>query len=255
MGVYSKRFLLVLAASLSMSGCVPVVVVGAAGGGKVLVDNRGQQESHEGSSKVDAVAQDGIKTPSAIVEVRDVEVQVVKPAEELKAQAIEQSAVPDSAAHQSQAQKQPEVSGQPSEISSAKATETRVEVSELVNRGWKVSLGGGDNSTGFDGILYFDQQQNFYGFDGCRYFRGKYQADVNSSFMINSLVVSSKGASDCGNEMTRNLFFVDSFRPHNGAMALYAKDAVAMTLSVQENFDAKDFLNKAKFRNSRSRRR
>ncbi len=254
MVVYSKRFLLVLAASLSMSGCVPVVVVGAAGGGKVLVDNRSSQEDGA-SSKVDDVAQESTKTTSAIVEIRDVEVQVVKPAEELKAQAIEQSAVPDSAAHQSQAQKQPEVSGQPSEISSAKATETRVEVSDLVNRGWKVSLGGGDNSTGFDGILYFDQQQNFYGFDGCRYFRGKYQADVNSSFMINSLVVSSKGASDCGNEMTRNLFFVDSFRPHNGALALYAKDAVAMTLSVQENFDAKDFLNKAKFRNSRSRRR
>lgn len=189
-----------------MSGCVPVVVVGAAGGGKVLVDNGGQQESHEGSSKVDAVAQDGIKTPSAIV-VRDVEVQTINPPEELKAQAIEQTVIPDSPAHQSQVQKQTEVSGQPSEISSAKATETRIEVSELVNRGWKVSLGGGDNSTGFDGILYFDQQQNFYGFDGCRYFRGKYQADVNSSFMINSLVVSIKGASDCGNEMTRNLFF------------------------------------------------
>ncbi len=254
MVVYSKRFLLVLAASLSMSGCVPVVVVGAAGGGKVLVDNRSSQEDGA-SSKVDDVAQESTKTTSAIVEIRDVEVQVVKPAEELKAHPIEQTAIPDSPAHQSQVQKQTEVSGQPSEISSAKATETRVEVSELVNRGWKVSLGGGDNSTGFDGILYFDQQQNFYGFDGCRYFRGKYQADVNSSFMINSLVVSSKGASDCGNEMTRNLFFVDSFRPHNGAVALYAKDVVAMTLSVQENFDAKDFLNKAKFKNSRSRRR
>ena len=121
MVVYSKRFLLVLAASLSMSGCVPVVVVGAAGGGKVLVDNRSSQEDGA-SSKVDDVAQESTKTTSAIVEIRDVEVQVVKPAEELKAQAIEQSAVPDSAAHQSQAQKQPEVSGQPSEISSAKAT-------------------------------------------------------------------------------------------------------------------------------------
>jgi hypothetical protein len=135
-------------------------------------------------------------------------VQTINPPEELKAQAIEQTVIPDSPAHQSQVQKQTEVSGQPSEISSAKATETRIEVSELVNRGWKVSLGGGDNSTGFDGILYFDQQQNFYGFDGCRYFRGKYQADVNSSFMINSLVVSIKGASDCGNEMTRNLFLL-----------------------------------------------
>ena len=254
MGMPSKFFLLVLIASLSLPACVPVVVVGAAGGGKVLVDNKSGQE-HGDSSKVDDVAQDRTKTTSAIDEIRDVEVQAINPAEELKAHAIEQSAIPDSPAHQPQAEKQSEVSEQPSEVPSQQATETRVEVSELVNRGWKVSLGGGENSMGLDGILYFDHQQNFYGFDGCRYFRGKYQADVNSSFMINSLVVSSRGASDCGNEMTRNLFFVDSFRPHNGAVALYAKDAVTMTLSVQENFDAKDFLNKAKFKNSRSRRR
>ena len=95
--------------------------------------------------------------------------------------------------------------------------------------------------------------QNFYGFDGCRYFRGKYQAEAKGTFMINSLMVSSKGSATCGNEITKNLFFVDSFKMNNGGASLHTKSTVAMALTPQTNFDAKAFLNKAKFKNRKRR--
>lgn len=247
------QWLLLLVVLFSLPACVPVVVVGAAGGGKVLVD-RGEHASDEVPSQTIDLIKDRQEVTSSKVDLSsDVELQAIAPTKDL---AIAQAVAPDSSSvNESQEQKQPKVAQSSLGAPSQTPAETRLEVSVLIDRGWKVDLRDADNTNSLGGILYFDNQQNFYGFDGCRYFKGKYQADSSGHFMINSLVVSSKGTSNCGNEMTKNLFFVDSFRPHNGAVALYAKDVVAMTLSVQENFDAKDFLNKAKFKNSRSRRR
>ena len=223
------RWLALLMALFALNACVPVIVVGAAGAGKAYGD-------HAEDSKdlhADSTASPEMATSNGIQVVK-AEPQVnpqtnVLPAQERIAQEI----IPPKLSAPSDAQ------------NDAPA--------KLAGQGWKVALNGGQNVD--VSLLYFDLDQHFYGFDGCRYFKGKYQADSSGSFMINSLVVSSKGSNTCGNDITKNLFFVDSFQMEQDAFALYTKSKLVMTLTPQTPFDAKAFLNKAKFKNHRSRRR
>jgi hypothetical protein len=223
------RWLALLIALFALNACVPVMVVGAAGAGKVY---GGHTEDSKDLNADNTVSPE--MAASNDIQVIKAEPQVNPPTNELPAQErIAQEIIP------------PKLSA-PSDVQNDAAV-------KLIGQGWNVALNGGQNADG--SLLYFDLDHYFYGFDGCRYFKGKYQADISGSFMINSLVVSSKGSNTCGNDITKNLFFVDSLNIEGAAITLLAQNNLVMTLTPQIPFDAKAFLNKAKFKNYRNRRR
>jgi hypothetical protein len=225
------KWLVLLLTLLALNACVPVVVVGAAGLGKGYLERPDGVESvvsEQSGTAVSEVETFPVETPP---EVR-AEPEVVAPAAQAKSVAITNEVVN---------------SPQPPSTSTSQADA----LEKLTNRGWKVSINNGQIVDG--AILYFDLDRNFYGFDGCRYFKGKYQADASGSFLINSLIVSGKGSNSCGNDVTKSLFFVDAFKLEQDGLVLQAKNTLAMSLTLHESFDAKEFLNKAKFKNRKRR--
>lgn len=116
----------------------------------------------------------------------------------------------------------------------------------LINKGWKVKLSEVEKNTMMDGILYFDANNNYYGFDGCKKFKGRFVVDAGNQLLIKTLIVSSKGSNDCGNEIERNLFFVNSFKLHDNDLLLSNNDKIVITLTQIDNFNANVFLTNAK---------
>lgn len=117
----------------------------------------------------------------------------------------------------------------------------------LINHGWKVDLTRATNNPA-EGKLYFAKNNHYYGFDGCRYFRGKYQVEVGGGFLVRSLIVSAQGDADCNNELAKNLFFVNKFEQHNQSVTLLAYQASLAILTPANEFDVDSFIKKANFR-------
>jgi hypothetical protein len=127
-------------------------------------------------------------------------------------------------------------------------------VNDLINKGWKVSLSEPHQNNMLEVTLYFDASNQYYGFDGCKHFKGKYVASPSNQLLIKSLIVSPKGTAECGNEIERNLFFVNFFSLHDKDIYLSNNDKLLMSLSQIEHFNVNAFLTKAqvKYRTEKS---
>ena len=260
----SKNIGLLLAVLLplvfSLSACVPVVIVavGAVAGSRVM-DEKSRSETQQNpqsSTKGEGIIQAPERKPKASVEAM--------PSSEIKtAQTEPKVHVPEKLPSEAQAQttkqalavqeqdKTPDVP-QRSELSpqaEGKSSHDHSEaatVNDLINKGWRASLSEPQQNKMLEVTLYFDASNQYYGFDGCKHFKGRYVASSSNQLLIKSLIISSKGSADCGNEIERNLFFVNLFTLHDKDIYLSNNDKLVMSLSQIEHFNANAFLTKAK---------
>jgi heat shock protein HslJ len=252
----------------SLSACVPVVIiaVGATAGSGVM-DEKSRPETQQNpqpATKGEAVIQAPEPKPEASVEAMPS--SEIKTAQtKLKVHVPEKmqtlSPVPEKLPSEALAQttkqalalqdKTPAVP-QRSELSlraDGKSSHDHSEaatVNDLINKGWKASLSEPQQNNMLEVTLYFDPTNQYYGFDGCKHFKGKYVASPSNQLLIKSLIVSSEGSAECGNEIERNLFFVNLFTLHDKDIYLSNNDKLVMSLSQIEHFNANAFLTKAK---------
>ena len=249
-------FSVLLPLVLSLSACVPVVIiaVGAAAGSGVI-DEKSPTETQQNpqpATKGEGVIQVPEIKPKASVEAM--------PSSEIKTAKTEPKVhVPEKLPSEAQTTKQavvvqdktpavpqrselsPNAVGKSSQVYSQAAT-----VNDLINKGWKVSLSEPQQNNMLEVTLYFDDSNHFYGFNGCKHFKGKFVASPSNQLLIKSLIVSLKGSAECGNEIERNLFFVNLFTLHDKEIHLSNNDKLVMSLSQIEHFNANAFLSKAK---------
>jgi heat shock protein HslJ len=244
----------------SLSACVPVVIiaVGAAAGSGVM-DEKSRSETQQKpqpATKNEGVIQAPEREPKASVEAM--------PSSEIKTAKTEPKVhMPEKLPSEAQTTKQalvvqdktpavpqrsqlspelsPQAGGKSLQVYSEAAT-----VNDLINKGWKVSLSEPQQNNMLEVTLYFDASNHFYGFDGCKHFKGKYVASPGNQLLIKSLIVSLKGSTECGNEIERNLFFVNLFTLHDKDIHFSNNDKLVMTLTQIEHFNVNAFLSKAK---------
>ena len=116
----------------------------------------------------------------------------------------------------------------------------------LLKSGWKVKSQEIAKNNISEAILYFDTDNKYYGFDGCKYFKGKFILDVANQIFIKTLLVSSKGSDECGNKIEINLFLANSFRLSDNELLFTDNDKIVLTLTHINNFNTNDFLRNAK---------
>jgi hypothetical protein len=224
---------------LSLSACVPVVIIAVgAAAGKGVVDEKSRTENQQNpqpATNGEGVIQSKETKPKESIEASS-------PSEIKTAQIEPKVRVPEKAAAVPQ---RPEVSPQAGGKSLHILSEATT-VNDLINKGWKVSLSEPQQNNMLEVTLYFDASNHFYGFDGCKHFKGKFVAGPNNQLLIKSLIVSLKGSTECGNEIERNLFFVNSFSLHDKDIHLSNNDKLVMTLTQIEHFNTNAFLTKAK---------
>jgi hypothetical protein len=267
----SKNIGLLLAVLLSLvfslSACVPVVIIAVgATAGSGAMDEKSRPETQQNpqpATKDEGVIQ-APEEPKASVEVlpsSEINTAQTEPKVHVPENMEALSPVPEKLPSEAQAQttkqalalqdKTPDApqrselsiqaDGKSSHVHSEAAT-----VNDLINKGWKASLSEPQQSNMLEVILYFDASNQYYGFDGCKHFKGKYVASPSNQLLIKSLIISSKGPAECGNEIERNLFFVNLFTLHDKDIYLSNNDKLLMSLSQIEYFNANTFLTKAK---------
>jgi len=96
--------------------------------------------------------------------------------------------------------------------------------------------------------LYFDSNHNYFGFDGCRYFNGRYESKDKRQLVLKSIKVKAKNTENCGNLIVSNLVFVDEFSQANNGISLASQGKKIMTLTPKTDFDARSFLPNATFK-------
>lgn len=116
----------------------------------------------------------------------------------------------------------------------------------LLKSGWKVKSQEVAKNNISEAILYFDTDNKYYGFDGCKYFKGKFVFDVANQISIKTLLVSSTGSDECGNKNEINLFLANSFRLRDNELLFTDNDKVVLTLTHIDNFNTNDFLRNAR---------
>lgn len=234
---------------LNLSACVPVVVVAV--GAAASKTSMGDKTSDLSES------QKTIDPPKAIEPSKAIE----PPKTESVEQALE-SKTPEvisekPAAHINPQQKEfKDIQELPKElvkIDSAQPVsqqhdEVVTEAYYLINQGWKVKLSEVEKNNMVNGVLYFDANGDYYGFDGCKNFKGKYELDAGNRLLIKTLIVSSKGANNCGNDIEQNLFFVNSFKLQGNELILRNNEKHVISLTHIDNFNAKAFLINAKIK-------
>ena len=97
-----------------------------------------------------------------------------------------------------------------------------------------------------EAILYFDSDNHYYGFDGCKYFKGNFVLDFANEISIKTLLVSSTGSDECGNKIEINLFLANFFKLRDDELLFTDKDKVVLTLTHIDNFNSNDFLRNAR---------
>jgi heat shock protein HslJ len=268
----SKNIGLLLAVLLplvfSLSACVPVVIIAVgATAGRGVMDEKSRPEKQQNpqpATKDEGVIQAPEQEPKASVEaLPSSEINTAQT--EPKVQAPEKmealSPVPEKLPSEAQAQttkqalagqdKTPNVpqrsalSPQADEKSSHDHSEA-ASLNDLINKGWRTSLSEPQQNKMLEVTLYFDASNQYYGFDGCKHFKGKYVSSSSNQLLIKSLIISSKGSAECGNEIERNLFFVNLFTLHGKDIYLSNNDKLVISLSQIEHFNANAFLTKAK---------
>jgi len=268
----SKNIGLLLAVLLSLvfslSACVPVVIIAVgATAGSGAMDEKSRPETQQNpqpATKGEGVIQAPEREPIASVEAMgssEIKASQTEPKVHVPENMEALSPVPEKLPSEAQAQttkqalalqdKTPDApqrselsiqaDGKSSHVHSEAAT-----VNDLINKGWKASLSEPQQSNMLEVILYFDASNQYYGFDGCKHFKGKYVANSSNQLLIKSLIISSKGPAECGNEIERNLFFVNLFTLHDKDIYLSNNDKLLMSLSQIEYFNANTFLTKAK---------
>jgi hypothetical protein len=240
----------------SLSACVPVVIiaVGAAAGSGVM-DEKSRPETQQKpqpATKSESVIQAPEREPKASVEAMpssEIKTAKTEPkvhmpeklpseAQTTKQAVVVQDKTPDVP---QRAEVSPRTGGKSLQVYSEAAT-----VNDLINKGWKVSLSEPQQNNMLEVTLYFDASNHFYGFDGCKHFKGKFVASPGNQLLIKSLIVSLKGSTECGNEIERNLFFVNLFTLQDKDIHFSNNDKLVMSLSQIEHFNANAFLSKAK---------
>jgi hypothetical protein len=253
----------------SLSACVPVVIVAAVGAaaGSGVMDEKSRPETQQNPQSVpkgevviqaperelkepiEAMPSSELKTAKTEPKVREPEkMQALSPVPEklpsdAQAQTTKQALVVQdkTPAVPQRSEVSPQAGGKSSHVYSQATS-----VNDLIDKGWKVSLSEPQQNYMLEVTLYFDASNHFYGFDGCKHFKGKFVASPGNQLIIKSLIVSLKGSADCGNEIERNLFFVNLFTLHDKDIHLSNNDKLLMTLTQIENFNANAFLTKSK---------
>jgi len=252
----------------SLSACVPVVIiaVGATAGSGVMDEKSRpeRQQNPQPATKGEGVIQAPEREPKASVEAMpssEIKASQTEPKvhvpEKMEALSPVLEKLPSEAQAQTTKQalalqdKTPDAP-QRSELSTqadGKSSHDHPKVAtlnDLINKGWRASLSEPQQNKMLEVTLYFDASNQYYGFDGCRPFKGKYVASSSNQLLIKSLIIFSKGSAECGNEIERNLFFVNLFTLHDKDIYLSNNDKLLMSLSPIEHFNANAFLTKAK---------
>ena len=268
----SKNMGLLLAVLLSLvfslSACVPVVIIAVgATAGRGVMDEKSRPETQQNpqpATKGEGVIQAPEQKPKPSVEAlpsSEINTAQTEPKVHVPEKMEALSPVPEKLPSEAQAQttkqalavqdKTPNVP-QRSELSlkaDGKSSHDHSEaatLNDLINKGWKATLSEPQQNNMLKVTLYFDASNQFYGFDGCKHFKGKYVASSINQLLIKSLIISSKGSAECGNEIERNLFFVNLFTLHDKDIYLSNNDKLVISLSQIEHFNANAFLTKAK---------
>jgi len=116
----------------------------------------------------------------------------------------------------------------------------------LLKSGWKVKSQEIAKNNISEAVLYFDTDKHYYGFDGCKYFKGKFVFDVANQISIKTLLVSSTGSDECGNKIEINLFLANSFKLRDDELLFTNNDKVVLTLTHIDNLNTNDFLRNAR---------
>lgn len=124
-------------------------------------------------------------------------------------------------------------------------------VHSLLKNAWKVKSHEIAKNNMVEGILYFDTDDRYYGFDGCKYFKGKFVLDVANQIFIKTLLVSSTGSNECGNKMEVDLFLANSFILRDNELLITNNDKVVLTLTHLDNFNTNEFLRNARLNTQR----
>jgi len=268
----SKNIGLLLAVLLplvfSLSACVPVVIIAVgATAGRGVMDEKPRPESQQNpqpATKDEGVIQAPEQEPKASVEALpslEINTAQTEPKVHLPEKMEALSPLPEKLPSEAQAQttkqalagqdKMPDVpqrsalSPQADGKSSHDHSEA-TSLNDLINKGWRASLSEPQQNKMLEVTLYFDASNQYYGFDGCKHFKGKYVSSSSNQLLMKSLIISSKGSAECGNEIERNLFFVNLFTLHGKDIYLSNNDKLVITLSQIEHFNANAFLTKAK---------
>jgi hypothetical protein len=117
-----------------------------------------------------------------------------------------------------------------------------IQAHQLLKSGWKIKINEIEKNNMSEIILYFDTDNNYYGFDGCKYFKGKFVLDGGNQIYLKTLLVSSKGSDDCGNKIEINLFMANSFVLLGNDLLLRNNDKLLLTFTYIDNFNANTFL-------------
>jgi hypothetical protein len=116
----------------------------------------------------------------------------------------------------------------------------------LLKNGWKIKSQETEKNNIPEAILYFDSDNHYYGFDGCKYFKGNFVLDFANEISIKTLLVSSTGSDECGNKIEINLFLANSFKLRDDELLFTDNDKVVLTLTHIDNFNSNDFLRNAR---------
>jgi len=116
----------------------------------------------------------------------------------------------------------------------------------LLKSGWKVKSKEIAKNNVSEAILYFDTDNRYYGFDGCKYFKGKFVSDFANQIFIKTLLVSSTGSDECGNKIEINLFLANSFMLRDNELLFTDNNKVLLTLTHIDNFNINEFLRNAR---------
>lgn len=250
----------------SISACVPVVVVGvgAVAGKDVMASKSAKNPSQNAADSQPAFNENASQTTKQVkpeAKLDEVELTPIQVEPELivvESKPIEVEPAVEVSPKEQAPLDEPQTSQSNETVASPtlpqeppKASIESHDVSYLLNKGWTVVAGDQSGDGGSDNVLYFENNGNYHGFDGCRYLKGKYHSDANNQLVIKSLAVSISDAKQCSSQIEVNLLFVNAFRLDNGMIHLMDKDQILLTLSPKEHFDAQSFLIKADFKNKK----
>ncbi|CAN4273809.1 Domain of unknown function DUF306, Meta/HslJ [Methylophilaceae bacterium] len=233
-----KIILLYLFILLTISACVPVLIVGlgATAGSKVT------QENTEANQVIEK--NEPIKTEAN---------QVIEKNEPIKTESVVQkTAAAEPLPKASLGVDEPMISASQANINSFVLIRPNSDISELHNIGWQITLISDSEMNDSDSVLFLNDNKNYFGFDGCRYFNGRYESKVEGRLLIKSLNVSDRNLKSCENKISTNLIMVDSFSKVGNTLTLHGQGKELIKLTPKVMFDKQAFLRKARFNNHRT---